>query len=112
MPVFRDRGGKPVPRLALVINGFMVEYQDTGYLKAIMNSRYRADPISLEMDWFPTDDDPADPLGNGVRSGILNVPWGERTDWSTLTLFSDDVRPTSILEISWTGHAYKGGREG
>lgn len=112
MPVFRDRNGKPVPRLALVVNGFMVEYQDTGYLKSIMNSRYRTAPIEFEMDWFPTDDDPADPFGNGVRSGILNVPWGERTDWSTLTLFSDDVRPTSILEISWTGHAYKGGREG
>lgn len=112
MPVFRDRNGKPVPRLALVVNGFMVEYQDTGYMKAIMNSKYRTNPIEFEMDWFPTDDDPSDPLGNGIRSGILNVPWGERTDWSDLTLFSDDPRPTTILEISWTGHAYKGGREG
>ena len=111
MPVFRDRNGKPVPRLALVVNGFMVEYAETGYIKSIMDSKYRVDPLIFEMDWFPTDDDPADPLGNGVRSGMLHIPWGERTDWSTLTLFSDDVRSTSILEIQWTGHAYKGGRE-
>lgn len=112
MPVFRDRNGAPVPRLSLVVNGFMVEYQDTGYLKSVMTSRYRAAPIEFEMDWFPTDDDPADTFGNGVRSGIMNIPWGERTDWSVLRLFSDDARPTSILEISWTGQAYKGGREG
>jgi hypothetical protein len=111
MPVARGRDGRPLPRVHLVVNGFMVEYRDTGYLKAVMDSRYRTDPIEYVVDWFNTDDDAADPLRNGVRSGILHVPWGERSDWSELTIFSDDVRPTTILDIAWTGQAFKGGRE-
>ena len=111
MPVVRGRDGKPVPRTHLVVNGFMVEYQDTGFLRAVMTSRYRAEPTIFEVDWFNVDADPDDPQSNGVRSGILHVPWGERADWSELRLFSDDVRPTTITEVSWTGQVFKGGRE-
>jgi hypothetical protein len=111
MPVIRDRNGKPVPRMHLVVNGFMVEYQDTGFLRAIMTSKYRVNPTIFEVDWFNMDDDLDDPSSNGVRSGILHVPWGERADWSELRLFSDDVRPTTITEVSWTGQVFKGGRE-
>jgi hypothetical protein len=89
----------------------MVRYANTGYLKSIMNSRYRQAPIEFVMDWFPLDNDPGDPLGNGLRDGVLNVPWGERSDWSDFTLFSDDVRPTTIIDIEWVGEAFKGSRE-
>jgi len=111
MPFVRGRDGQPLPRYRLVVNSFMIEYADTGYIKSIMTSRYRQTPTEFVMDWFPLDNDPADPLGNGLRSGILNVPWGERTDWSEFTIYSDDVRPTTILDIEWTGESFKGSRE-
>ena len=110
MPFVRGRDGRPLPRTHLVVGSFLLEYEDTGYIKSIMSSRYRQDDIEFVMDWFPMDNDPADPQGNGLRSGILNIPWGERSDWSELTITSDDVRPTTILEIEWTGQVFKGSR--
>jgi hypothetical protein len=111
MPFVRGRDGRPLPRTRLVVNSFMLEYDETGYIKTIMDSKYRTDPIEFVVDWFAMDNDPIDTLGNGLRSGILNVPWGERSDWSELTIYSDDVRPTTILEIEWTGQVFKGSRE-
>lgn len=111
MPFARGRDGKPLTRTRLVVNGFMLEYEETGYIKATMNSIYRADPIDFIVDWFDVDEDPANTSGIGLRSGILHVPWGERSDWSELTIYSDDVRPTTLLEIEWTGQVFKGSRE-
>lgn len=111
MPFVRGRDNRPLPRTRLVVNSFMLEYDETGYIKTIMDSRFRAAPIEFVVDWFAMDNDPIDVLGNGLRSGILNVPWGERSDWSELTIISDDVRPTTILEIEWTGQVFKGSRE-
>lgn len=111
MPFVRGRDGRPLPRTRLVVNSFMLEYEETGYIKTIMDSRFRSEPIEFVVDWFAMDNDPIDVLGNGLRSGILNVPWGERSDWSELTIYSDDVRPTTILEIEWTGQVFKGSRE-
>jgi hypothetical protein len=111
MPFVRGRDGRPLPRTRLVVNSFMLEYEETGYIKTTLNSRFRTAPIEFVVDWFAMDQDPVDALGNGLRSGILNIPWGERSDWSELTIFSDDVRPTTILEIEWTGQVFKGARE-
>ena len=111
MPFIRDRNGSPAPRSRLVVNSFMVEYENTGYIKSILTSKYRKDPIEFVMDWFPLDSETDDALGNGLRSGILNVPWGERADWSEFTIYSDDIRPTTIIEIEWTGEGFKGSRE-
>lgn len=111
MPFARGRDGRRLPRTHLVVNSFLLHYEETGYIKTIMDSRYRQDPIEFEVDWFALDDDPVDPLGNGLRSGILNAPWGERSDWSELTIYSDDLRPTTIHEIGWTGEVFKGSRE-
>jgi len=110
MPYLRGQDGQTVPRTHIVVGGFMLQYEDTGYVKYIMDCRYRADPIEASMDWFPLDNDPADPFGNGMRSGTLHIPWGERNDWSELTLTSDDVRPTTFIELQWVGHGYKGSR--
>jgi len=38
------------------------------------------------------------------------VPWGERSDWSELTITSDDIRPVTITEIEWTGQILKRGK--
>ena len=110
MPFVRSRQGAVLPRTHLVVGSFLLEYEDTGHIKSTMTSRYRQQPIEFVMDWFPLDNDPIDPLSRGLRSGILNIPWGERSDWSELTLSSSDVRPTTILEIEWVGQVFKGSR--
>lgn len=111
MPYVRDRNGEPAARTKVVVNAFYIEYADTGYLRVENKSKYRAAPSIFSVDFFPLDQQVDDPMQNGVRSGKLHVPWGERADWSELTLWSDDVRPTTIIEIEWSGEPFRGSRE-
>ena len=107
MPFVRDRNGDVAARQAIVVGTFTIEYEQTGYFKAVMTSRYRADPIEFVTDWFPTDDDP-DGTGAGLRDGRHVIPWGERSDYSELEISSSDPRPTTILELEYTGQTFRG----
>lgn len=111
MPFIRDRNGEPAARTKVVINAFYIEYDNTGYMHVINKGKYRKDPSHFIVDFFPLDEQVDDPMQNGVRSGRLHVPWGERSDWSELTIISDDVRPTTIIEIEWSGEPFRGSRE-
>lgn len=107
MPFVRDQNGNVRARQAIVVGMFTIEYEQTGYFKAIMTSRYRVDPIEFITDWFPTEDDPDD-TGAGLRDGRHPVPWGERSDYSELEITSRDPRPTTILELEYTGQTFRG----
>ena len=111
MPFIRDREGRTVPRTKVVVNGFMLEYENLGSITAVMDSQYRENPIEFGVDFFPIDGDPSVDSNTGLRSGILHIPWGERSDWSELTLTTDDLRPGTILDLEWTGQVFRGRRE-
>lgn len=106
MPFHRNNLGAVIPRSNLVITDFLVHFENTGFIETTMTSPYRA-TSSVSVNWFTFDGDVIDPLGTGLRSGVLEVPWGERADWSTLTIQSDDIRPTTVLEVEYIGEAFK-----
>ena len=110
MPFVRDRDGSVRPRSTVTVTSFLIEYEDTGYLKGSVTSRFRNDPIETIMDWIALDNDPIDPTGRGLRSGIMVVPVGERSDRCQITLTSSDVRPTTLLEVEYTGQVHRGSR--
>jgi hypothetical protein len=106
MPFLRDRDGNVRAQAKLTVLHFYIDYNETGYVEAVMRSPYR-DTLSMIEQWFPTADDPRDLNETGIRSGVYEVPWGERADWSTLEIRSSDIRPTTILEVQWDGQPYK-----
>jgi len=110
MPFIRDREGK-VQRLAkLVVTDFVLHYDVSGFISTRMSSKYRAEDIDIHNDFTITENNLDDPNWNGIRSGEWLIPWGERSDWSQLTVYSDDFRPYSITELEWLGQPLTRGR--
>ena len=110
MPFIRDATGAAIKNSKLVITEFIIYYDESGTISSEMSSKYRAVPIAHSNVKIVTAVDPDDPEGKGVRSGDYTVPWGERSDWSDLTISSNDVRPMTILEIEWIGQVLSRGR--
>lgn len=104
MPFMRDREGNVKARGHVVVSAFYIDYQNCGALDVIQTGPWR-EPSTISVNWFPLADDPLRGP-SGIRSGILEVPWGERSDWSELTIQSDDIRPTTILEVEWSGQPF------
>lgn len=110
MPFIRDQAGAAVKASKLVVTEFVVYFEESGYIDSAMTSKYRAAPMVHSNTEIVTAFDPDDPEGKGIRSGQYIVPWGERSDWSELTISSDDVRPMTIIEIEWLGQILTRGR--
>ncbi len=110
MPFIRDATGAAIKNSKLVITEFVIYYDESGTISSEMGSKYRAVPITHSNSKIVTAGDPDDPEGKGIRSGDYSIPWGERSDWSELTISSNDVRPMTILEIEWIGQVLSRGR--
>ena len=110
MPLFRDREGKPISNSKLVVNAFVLYFEDSGFIDATMASKYRTNDVTHTNRAFPIVGDPNDPTGIGLKSGEFRVRWGERSDWSTLTISTDDIRPLTITEVEWEGQVLTRGR--
>lgn len=110
MPLFRDREGKPISKTKLNVTDFAVYYENSGQIDAVFSSKYRTADYVFSNATFPVDGDPDDPEQDGLRDGIFNFTWGERSDWSELTLTSTDVRPVTITEIEWFGQILSRGK--
>tara|TARA_Y100000296_G_scaffold66371_1_gene78392 strand:+ start:17842 stop:20151 length:2310 start_codon:yes stop_codon:yes gene_type:complete len=102
MPLIRDRTGAAITSAVITIGKFVVHLDDSSDVGAVMHCKYR-EPYEFYPRRFPLDDEPGDPGRTLVMDYDLEVPWGERADFSELELFSTDVRPTTILEIEWEG---------
>ena len=110
MPFIRDKTGAAIKASKLVVTEFVVYFEESGYIDSAMTSKYRAAPLVHSNAEIVTAYDPDDPNGTGIRSGQYVIPWGERSDWSELTVSSDDVRPLTIIEIEWLGQVLTRGR--
>jgi hypothetical protein len=109
MPFRRSRDGKAKRMDAVVVTTFEVAFDNSGPIVSTMESKYRADDQVFDNDKFITVDDPDDPDQIGIRDGIFVIPWGERSDRSTLKLEANGVRPFTILEIDWRGQSFTRG---
>jgi len=110
MPFIRDGNGAAIKNTKLVVTQFVLYYEESGYINATMSSKYRTTDREMSNEQAVVANDPDDPDGLGIRSGSYTVPWGERSDWSELTISTDDVRPMTILEIEWIGQVQTRGR--
>ena len=110
MPFIRDKENRAIKNTKLVVTEFVVYFDESGYMDSRMTSRYRADDALFSNQEIVTAFDPEDPDGIGIRSGEFVIPWGERSDWSELTVSSSDVRPMTILEVEWVGQILTRGR--
>jgi len=110
MPFIRDKNGKVIKTTKLVIANFVIYFDESGSIDAVMSSKYRLTDMTQSNDHIVVANDPNDPTGKGVRSGEFVVQWGERSDWSELTVRSDDFRPMTILELEWYGQTLTRGR--
>lgn len=110
MPFIRDRNGKVQRLHSLVVTDFVIHYDRSGYISATLSSRYRDEDVTINNEQYSEFLDKNDTDFNGTRSGQWIVPWGERSDWSELTVYSDDFRPISITEIEWIGQPLTRGR--
>ncbi|MDG1314187.1 MAG: hypothetical protein P8P29_01515, partial [Flavobacteriaceae bacterium] len=110
MPFIRDKTGAAITRSKLVVTEFIAYFEESGYINSTMTSKYRSTPLVYSNAEIVTANDPDDPAGKGIRSGQYKIPWGERSDWSELTISSDDVRPMTIIEVEWIGQVLTRGR--
>lgn len=102
MPRVKDRNGNTVSTAQIVVREFKVHLDDSSDVASVMHSPYRQ-PYEFYPRRFPLDDEPLDPNKKLLMDYTLVVPWGENANYSELELFSEDVRPTTILEIEWLG---------
>ena len=90
----------------ITIQDFVIHVDNSGEFTAHGSSPYRG-----EWDYtahvFPLDAEPLDPHRRILQTGPFFIPWGERADWSKLTLRGSDVRPVTILEVEWVGQILK-----
>lgn len=108
-PVARDRLGNAKSDVQIVVRAYYIDYADTGQFKAQMISKFRGDQDVANTDWFPLDDDPEHPFEESVRTGTLQVPWGEYSNLATLRVYSNDIRPTTLQEIRYDPEYLKAG---
>jgi len=108
-PIARDRLGNARSDVQIVVRAYYIDYADTGQFAAQMISKFRGNNDMANTDWFPMDDDPEHPFEESVRTGTLQVPWGEYSNFATLRVYSDDIRPTTIQEIRYEPEYLKAG---
>lgn len=110
-PVPRNpRDGSPRSDVALNVQQYFVDYVNSGPFKVSMRSPYRDEAVMVDTEWFPYEDINA---GNDwrvtLRSGTLQVPWGEQASTSTVIITTDSPRPITIHEVRFQAEALKQG---
>ena len=108
-PVARGYQGTARSDVQTVVRAYYIDYSATGQFTAKMLSAYRGTQDMANTDWFPMDDDPVHPWQESVRDGTLQVPWGEYSNYASLRVYSDDIRPTTIQEIRYDPEYLKAG---
>ena len=111
MPVYKDYQGKPVVNANITVSMFLLNYVNSGEMRAQMVCKWRSSPTDLTLTSVPVTDDPYDPEQTSTREGLWAIRWGERADRSELVLSSSDHKPDTMLELIWRGQVQKkGGR--
>jgi hypothetical protein len=107
----KDYQGRIDTSQKLTIQEYIIHVDQSGSFLAAGTSPY-GDAWEYEAKEFPLDNEPLDLNRIGLHTGPYPIPWGERADWSELTLTGTDIRPVTIHEVEWIGQTLKsrGGR--
>lgn len=107
-PVVKDRNGRVVSSAKITVRDYTVHLEQSGWITAVFKSPYYQQDREFKPHIFTLDGDPLDPTGLQVRSTEVQIPWGERSDMSSLVIKSSDIRPATILELEWRGQRVGG----
>jgi len=109
MPFRRDGQGRVMRFIRLVVSRFIVHFNESGPMTAVRTSRYRSAETRLSNAKVALNLDPDDPSRLSITSGEFDIPYGEQSDLSQLTIEASGPKPISINEIEWVGQS-RGGR--
>jgi len=86
----------------VTVQDYIVHVERSGVFTVAGTSPYGGD-WAFDSYAFSVDNEPLDPQGLGLVSGPIQFPWGERADYSKLTIKGNDIRPVTIHELEWLG---------
>jgi len=55
------------------------------------------------------ENNPDDLLEIGIRDGVFDIPWGEQTDRSEMTLDTLGIRPMALIDLDYEAQRFKRG---
>lgn len=109
IPSVKDSDRVRVGTGKLVISKFLVNYRDTGVIKARVFSRYR-DDITTQFTGRIVGD-PTTFVGEpAIVSGAWMVPFRHNANDAELEIFSDSHMPMTITDLEWIGQYTKRGK--
>ena len=86
-PLAKDWRGNIKPGAKIVLHKYVVDYVNSGEIRAFMDNVYRSDEriIVVDSGVFPLDDSPVDNFSTTIFSGSFDIPWGEDTSQASLS---------------------------
>lgn len=108
-PFARRADGTPRSDVQVVIHALYVDFDTSGSFEVVMESTIRGNITMGSTDWFPMDDDPLAAWKTNVKSGTLQVIWGEYAQYADIAIKSDDARPTTLMEVRYEPEYLKDG---
>lgn len=108
-PMVKDADGIKIGSAHLTISKFLVNFEDSGFMRSIKTSDYRDDFI-VEYSTIRVGD-PAFHIGEPpIKSGTWIIPFRDNADNAELTLSTDSHLPLTITSVEWLGQYTKKGR--
>lgn len=109
MPQVKDQNNVKVGTGKLTVRRFLVQYEDTGFLKSIVTTPYTV-PQELQFSGRILGA-PENRVGEAaISSGHFDVPYRHSADKGELEIQSDSHLPMTILDIEWVGQYTKKGQ--
>lgn len=94
--------GDVISSVKITVAKYLVHLDESGPVSYTVSSPYRPDHTQTPVR-YPLDDEPLDLERNQLNSGVQEITVGERSDYFDFRIHSEDIRPTTILEVEWEG---------
>jgi hypothetical protein len=109
MPQIKDENNVKIGTGNLIVRQFLIQFQDSGYMKAIVTSEY-ADPTEVKFTGRVVGS-PSNVVGEpAIASGKFQVPFRHDVDQAELEIQCDSHKNLQMLDIEWEGQYRKRGR--
>lgn len=110
MPKVVDWRGRTKTNVDILINKYVIDYDDSGQFKAYVSSPIESNGAStliLDGSSIPLYGDAGIDEDQVVFTGKLDVPWGYDPKYSDCTIKNASVIPINITEIRWYGEYFE-----
>lgn len=105
-PYIKDSKGTPITTGALTIGRYILSYRETGYIQAVLTSKYGGEVEGLLTGRVTGEAE--NKVGVApIISGSVNIPVLQSPDNVSVTVTSDDYRPIVLTDLEWDGQFSK-----